>query len=132
MQTRRWINQGQPQTLQIAVFLLYIRSAFALFFGLDPSTGILAGSSHTMFQFLRVFVIAGGVAGAYGIANEKKWGYYLGVAVAGVALLGRLYVGVRYHVSPLSYDAVGFLFDVALAALLLHNQTREYTRIWFK
>src|SRR5690348_9177793 len=108
MQTRRWINQGQPQTLQIAVFLLYIRSGFALIFGLDPSTGVLAGSSQTLFDFLRVFVIAGGVAGAYGIANEKKWGYYLGIAVAGVALLGRLYVGVRYHISPLGYDAVGF------------------------
>lgn len=131
MQTRRWINQGQPQTLQIAVFLLYVRSAFALIFGLDLTTAVLA-NSHTTFQLLRVFVIAGGVAGAYGIANEKKWGYYLGIAVAGVALLGRLYVGVRYHISPLSYDAVGFLFDVALAALLLHNQTREYTRIWFK
>jgi hypothetical protein len=131
MQTRRWTNQGQPQTLQIAVFLLYIRSGFALIFGLDLTTAALA-NSHTMFQLLRVFVIAGGVAGAFGIANEKKWGYYLGIAVAGIALLGRLYVGIRYHISPLSYDAIGFLFDVALAALLLHNQTREYTRIWFK
>jgi hypothetical protein len=131
MQTRRWINQGQPQTLQIAVFLLYIRSAFALLFGLDPATASLA-SSHTMFTFLRAFVIAGGVAGAYLIANEKKFGYYLGVAVAGVALLGRLYIGVRYHINPLNYDIIGFAFDVALVALLLHTQTREYTRIWFK
>jgi bacteriorhodopsin len=85
-----------------------------------------------MFLFLRAFVIAGGVAGAYLIANEKKWGYYLGIAVAGVALLGRLYVGIRYHISPLDYDIIGFAFDVALVALLLHTQTREYTRIWFK
>jgi hypothetical protein len=131
MQTRRWINQGQPQTLQIAVFLLYIRSAFALLFGLDQSTAALA-SSHSAFQLLRAFVVLGGVAGAYLIANEKKWGYYLGVAVAGVALLGRLYVGIRFHVSPLDYDVIGFAFDVALVALLLHTQTREYTRIWFK
>jgi hypothetical protein len=132
METRRWINQSQPQTLQIAVFLLYIRSAFALLFGLDASTQALANSSHTMFLFLRAFVIAGGVAGAYLIANEKKWGYYLGIAVAGVALLGRLYVGIRYHISPLDYDIIGFAFDVALVALLVHTQTREYTRIWFK
>jgi hypothetical protein len=132
MQTRRWINQGQPQTLQIAVFLLYIRSAFALLFGLDASTQALANGSHSTFQLLRAFVVVGGVAGAYLIANEKKWGYYLGLAVAGVALLGRLYVGVRYRVSPLDYDIIGFAFDVALVALLLHTQTREYTRIWFK
>ena len=131
METRRWINQGQPQTLQIAVFLLYIRSAFALLFGLDPSTAALA-RSHAMFQLLRAFVVIGGVAAAYLIANEKKVGYYLGVAVAGVALLGRLYVGIRFHISPLEYDIIGFAFDVALVALLLHTQTREYTRIWFK
>jgi hypothetical protein len=131
MQTRRWINQGQPQTLQIAVFLLYIRAGFALLFGLDPATSALAGS-HSVFVALRVFVVAGGVAGGYGIVNEKKWGYYLGTAVAGLALLGRLYLGVRYHISPLDYDVIGFAFDVALVALLLHNQTREYTRIWFK
>ena len=83
-------------------------------------------------MLLRVFVVAGGVAGGYGIANEKKVGLLPRVVVAGVALLGRLYVGVRYHISPLNYDVIGFAFDVALVALLLHTQTREYTRIWFK
>ena len=37
METRRWINQSQPQTLYIAVFLLYINAAFTLLFGLNDA-----------------------------------------------------------------------------------------------
>ena len=39
METRRWINPSQPQTLQIAVFLLYINAFFSVLGGLprlDP------------------------------------------------------------------------------------------------
>ena len=30
MEQRRWVNQTQPQTLQIAVFLLYLTAVFSL------------------------------------------------------------------------------------------------------
>ena len=33
METRRWTNPTQPQTLQIAVFLLYIEAVFGVLFG---------------------------------------------------------------------------------------------------
>ena len=33
MNERRWFNNTQPQTLQIAVILLYIDAAFSLIFG---------------------------------------------------------------------------------------------------
>ena len=39
METRRWVNPSQPQTLQIAVFLLYINAFFSVLGGLprlDP------------------------------------------------------------------------------------------------
>ena len=109
MAMRQWTNPSQPQTLQIAVFLLYINAVFALLFA--RPFGLL--------------FLAGGIAGGLGIAQEKRWGY--GVALA-VALLPFVLL-VRYGFG--SESLIGLLFDVALVALLLHPQSREYQRIWF-
>jgi hypothetical protein len=118
MQTRRWLNQGQPQTLQIAVFLLYFNAVFGVFDML----------SFRVFAPLLFASAAGQVGGGYGIANEKKWGYYLGVAMAFLPFALRLYYGV-----PLAGGSLlNLLFEVALIALLLHPQSRDYERIWFK
>jgi hypothetical protein len=132
METRRWMNQSQPQTLVIAVFLLYARAFFTLLFGLDPLVEIAFANSGAVSNLLRLFVVAGGVGAGYGIANERKWGYYLGIAVAALPLLARVYVSFKLQVNPLSFDLVGLLFDGALFALLVHTQSREYQRIWFK
>lgn len=103
---------SQPQTLQIAVFLLYIGAVFALLRG-----GVL--------------IAAGGAAAGYGIANEKKWGYGLGIAVALLPFLILLVVGSNFT-RVLRHDPIGLMFDIALVALLVHPQSREYQRIWFK
>ncbi len=110
---RRWINQGQPQTLQIAVFLLYATAAFSVFDLLlkAPPQYVLPTA-------------VGGAAAGYGVANEKKWGYWLGVATASVPFLFILLGG------PIR--VISLMFDIALIALLLHTQSREYRRIWFK
>jgi hypothetical protein len=117
-ETRRWINQSQPQTLYIAVFLLYINAAFL---ALDLL-------SARALPLLFVAFAVGQVAAGYGIANEKKWGYYLGIAMAFFPFALRLYVGA----SILGGNALSLLFEIALVALLLHPQSREHTRIWFK
>jgi hypothetical protein len=111
METRRWTNPTQPQTLQIAVFLLYANAAITFLFGL------LGGS---LFIPLVVILIAGGVAAGSGIANEHKWGYILGLVMAGFDVL--LSLG----------SIVNLAFAVALVALLLHPQSRDYQRIWFR
>ncbi len=116
MQTRRWVDPTQPQTLQIAVFLLYINAAFE----------VLALLQTAALVFLAW--AAAGVASGYGIANERKWGYTLGVATAFVPFAFNLY----YYRDILGPSALSLLFDVALVALLLHPQSREYRRIWFK
>ena len=70
METRRWINHSLPQTLGNAVILLYINAAF------DPP--VRRGPVPH-----RHLLIAGGkVAAGYGIANERKWGYQLGLVMA--------------------------------------------------
>ncbi len=109
---RQWTNPSQPQTLQIAVFLLYMNAVFALLFG---GLGSIYG----------LMIIAGGVAGGLGIAQEKRWGY--GVALAVALLPFVLIIAGKALVTGI----IGLMFDVALIALLLHPQSREYQRIWF-
>jgi hypothetical protein len=111
METRRWTNPSQPQTLQIAVFLLYINAFFLVLFG-------------AIGYFPLLFVAIGGVAAGYGIANEQRWGYGLGVIVAAIPL-------VLLLTGQTATDVIGLMFDIALAALLLHPQSRDYQRIWF-
>lgn len=119
METRRWTNPSQPQTLQIAVFLLYANAVLGV---LLPKHWLLTLGGIA------------GAAGAYGIANSRRWGYQLGVAASGleVALI---------VVLPLAVFGLGELFDlsflvvimfpVALFCLLLHPESREHQRIWF-
>ena len=119
MQQRRWLNQSQPQTLQIAVFLLYINSAFLLF------DLLRAG----VFPLLYLGIIAGQVAAGYGIANERKWGYALGILMSFFPFLLRWY----FLGNPLrGAGPINLMFEIALIALLVHPQSRDYQRIWFK
>jgi len=114
VEERRFLNQAQPQTLFIATLLLYINAFFDLI---------------TFWPILMLFGVAL-AAGGYGIANEKKWGYGLavGVAVLRVALLFMLY-GLDVLDFPI---ILTLMFDGALVALLLHPESRDYQRIWFK
>ena len=114
METRRWTNPSQPQTLQIAVILLYINAVFTL----------IGGGAFSTFG---VLLIAGGVGAGFGIANERRWGYGLGLLMAFLPFIIRL----AYHVSLLGYSVINLMFEIALVALLLHPQSREYQKIWF-
>ena len=116
METRRWTNPTQPQTLQIAVFLLYINAVFmALFGGLGSMLGIV--------------LIAGSAAGGFGIANEKRWGYLLGIGMAFLPFLLRMAIlGVE---DVFGTSIINLMFEIALVALLLHPHSREYQKIWF-
>ena len=116
MQTRRWTNASQPQTLQIAVFLLYISAAFDVLFG--------------GFHPIVLAIAAANVGAGYGIANERKWGYLLGVAVTGLALIPFVLWAVA---DGLSLNLlIQAMFPVAMFALLVHPQSRDYQRIWFR
>ncbi len=118
MNERRFFNNTQPQTLQIAVIILYIDAAFSLFLG---------GFANP----IGILLIATMGGGAFGIANEKRWGYALGLVGAGLNLAYPFFLGVSLG-QYLSYDPLGLMFSVALVALLLHPMSRDYQRIWFK
>jgi hypothetical protein len=111
MRNTRWLNTTQPQTLVNATILLYITAAFDLLFG---GVGL-------------ILLIAGKVAAGYGIANERKWGWILGLVITGLTVLGSIALaGITAQV------LIGNAFDILLLVLLLHTQSREYQRIWFK
>ena len=117
METRRWTNPSQPQTLQIAVFLLYLNAVF----------GLLLGQPLRLFGLILGLVVGVAYAAAgFGVANDQNWGYAVGVAVAAIVLAGSL---ARFGLSVA--NGINLLFDVALLALLLHPQSRDYQRIWF-
>ena len=119
METRRWLNQSQPQMLQSATLLLYINAVFAV---------LRIGSPIFLID------VAGAVA-AYGIANDKKWGYQLGLAVAFIpTALGVLdLVGITNVLAYRTFDLVVFLlFKLLLVGLLFHPTSKGYVRIWFK
>ena len=124
METRRWTNPSQPQTLYMATFLLYIEGVLSIIFG----------NAVALFGAIFVLVyIVGAVAGGFGIANERRWGYYLAVAIAVLGLLPFVWavatIGVSAIFSPSLILAA--LFPVALFALLVHPMSREYQKIWF-
>ena len=115
MNERRFLNRSQPQTLYMAVILCYLDVVFNLL-GTPPGL-ILVG-----------FVLA---VGAYGIANEQKWGYTLAV---GASILQVLLLFSYFGMATVT--ALGPLIDLiffgALVALLLHPMSRDYQRIWFR
>jgi len=74
-----------------------------------------------------VFSLGLGVAG-WGVANERRWGYWLGIVLAGLTALG-LVVAV---VSGIHSLIINLLFMVVLFALYVHPQSRAYQRVWFK
>lgn len=106
--------------MQIAVFLLYLNAAFAVF----------AMLRFGIFPLLSLAAVVGSVAAGYGIANEKRWGYVLGVVMAFFPFALRLLYGGLDAV--LSTSLLNLMFEIALVALLLHPQSRDYQRVWFK
>jgi hypothetical protein len=121
VETKRWFNSTQPQTLQMAVALLYILALFSLL------QGVVGGG----FSLIGLAFIAGDVAGAFGIANERKWGYRVGVIFAVLTLALLLFVIFWYRVIAFQL-IINAMFDIALVVLLFHPQHRDYRRIWFK
>ena len=109
-----WYSHFQPQTLRAAVILLYVNAGLSILFA------FYAGSPLPALLIL-VDLFAG-----IGIANDKRWGFVLGLigAVAPIILLivDGLAIG----------DFLNVLFWIALLALLLHTQSRQYVRTYFR
>ena len=118
METTRWTNPSQPQTLQSSVILLYLNAAFSILFGLSGPALVLG---------------LGRVAAGWGCANERKWGYQLAVAMALLPFVVLFAFNTLDDITDNLFQVLlSFAFDIVLLALLLHPQSRSYQRIWFR
>jgi len=125
-----WINNRQPQTLYIAQILLYVSAVSALLFG---GTGVEIISSDLGQLGLRLLLTFGAAAGAFGIANERKWGYALGIAAAVGPFIVRAIIWRRFGLGDaIEWNLFGLVFDIAVLAALLHRMSGEYQRIYFR
>jgi hypothetical protein len=130
METRRWTNPSQPQTLYMAHLFLYVSAAFNLLWGLiNGFTWVLPlGASPSLA------LVVCEVVGGYFIANERKAGWWLGLAAVALSLYAParalMYAGasVIFNVNWILLVA----FPLVLLILLVHPMSRDYQRIWFK
>lgn len=114
MPANRWVDKTQPQTLFIATIVMYLNAVL----GLIDGYGFI-------FHGLGLILVLGPAAAGWGVANEKKWGYWLGVVLVPVTV-AFLVVAFR------GVGLINLLFYIALLALLLHPQSREYRKTWFR
>ncbi len=133
MTNQIWVNPRQPQTLYLAQILMYIRGVLAILFGALFLIGDITLFGSTALGAAWVLLITVGlIAGAYGIANERRWGYQLGLAAAmGALLIPALYL-FRGDISGMLRDPIGLMFDIALIALIIHPMSKEYQKVWFR
>ncbi|HET6916858.1 MAG TPA: hypothetical protein VFH56_12280 [Acidimicrobiales bacterium] len=114
MPSNRWLDRTQPQTLMMATILMYTNAVL----------GLIDGFVSVLFP-VGLVIVVGQVPAGWGVANEKKWGYWLAVVLASAQVA----VTVLYF----SFAAIlNLAFFVALLALLLHPQSRSYRRTWFR
>ena len=118
----------QPQTLQIATWLLYINGFFALANFMDSQMEI--GYIRRVYAFGLVYglvVIAAHVLGGLLMANDLKIGYKIALVAAFSPFVSNLIV----YQSLIAHSFLNAAFDIALIALLLHTQSRAHQKVWF-
>lgn len=129
-----WVNNRQPQTLYIAQILMYFQGVMAILFGTLFSFGSVELFGSTLIGGIYILGLTVGlVAAAYGIANEHKWGYQLGIASAFAPFLVRLQLLFSFNIAEaIGFNTIGLLFDIALIALLFHPMSKNYQKVWFR
>jgi hypothetical protein len=135
--TRKWFDRTQPQTLQIATWLLYLNALFRLIDVIDAWRSPFVdtvdlfnpGRDGLLFFFLGVPINV--LAGLY-MANDRKLGYKLAIAGALWPFLVRLYYSGFDAGAIFDDGLINLVFDIALVALVLHPQSRSHQRVWFK
>jgi hypothetical protein len=125
----QWLNRSHPPTLQAAVFLGYLTAVFELLIG---GRGI-----PRVPVVVTILALLGLAVGAFVTANNRRWGYVLLSACAIVISLAFIIDLVDAVLSGTRLDVTLALlnhtvFPTALAAAVVHTQSREYQKIWFE
>ena len=134
---RKWFDRFQPQTLQIATWLLYISGVFMLIdIGNTGSWVWFAKERYSIGLFVVIVLVACHALGGLLMANDRKIGYWLALVAALSPFLVRLWVLRGTNATTMDRitggNILSFIFEVALVALLLHPTSREHQRVWYK
>ncbi|MGZ0229560.1 MAG: hypothetical protein ACKVKO_06335 [Acidimicrobiales bacterium] len=117
MKNLRWINQNHPDTMRIAIMLMYFNAGSMLIFRNSPSALVTA------------VVVMGAPAAGLAMSHNKNIGYWSGILVMSFEML---YVLARAGLGVIGVNFVlHFVFDIAAVGLLLHDHSRSHKRIWF-
>ena len=135
---RKWFDRMQPQTMQIATWLLYLNGFFALIGFMDKSDwiGFARVDKGALGSLIGLVVVASFIGGGYLMANDRKIGYRLALIAAFSPFALRIWILWSYPGwgaidKVTGNDTIGFIFEAALCALLLHPQSREHQRLWY-
>ena len=135
---RKWFDRMQPQTMQIATWLLYLNGFFALIGFMDKSewTGDARIEKGALGSLVGLIAVASFIAGGYLMANDRRIGYRLALVAAFSPFILRIWILWSYPgwgaIDKITgNDTIGFIFEAALCALLLHPQSREHQRLWY-
>jgi hypothetical protein len=143
LDSRKWFDRMQPQTLSIATWLLYFDGVFALVGFLDRSGewGVMRGLGG-LYLLIGLTTIVSYVAGPFLMANGKRLGWYIAVAASFSPFVLRFLINLNFNSSVgagwslryiiTSNDTIGFMFEAALCALLLHTMSRKYSTMWLR
>jgi len=135
---RKWFDRMQPQTMQIATWLLYLNGFFALIGFMDKSDwiGFARVDKGALGSLIGLVVVASFIAGGYLMANDRRIGYRLALVAAFSPFALRIWIlwsypGFSAIDKVTGNDTIGFIFEAALCALLFHPQSREHQRLWY-
>jgi uncharacterized membrane protein (DUF4010 family) len=138
LDVKRWFDRLQPQTLQIATWLLYINAFFALvdWLGRTSWIGFARYRDGVLGSTMGLAIVLAFVAGGFLMANDRRLGWRIAVVAAFSPFFLRFWV-LRDNVATVWDKLTGgrlisTMFEVALCALLLHPQSREHQRVWYR
>lgn len=136
---RRWFDRMFPQTLSIALMLLYVNGAFGLLYYLDGNDIVGAwkaeGGIGALVALASVIMFP---LGGFLMANGKRLGWYIALAASFspfvLRLLWKFAVNdaLTWRIVVIGDTYVGFAFEVALCALLLHPMSRSHAQRWLR
>ena len=124
------MNDAMPRGLVWAQGGLYLWAAFAIIrSGILTSMGDLPASA----LFLAFVVGVVRALAAYGVSNENRWGYWLGLIACAVTILPTLDDLVHRPSLLVHPDfLVLLIIPLGVAMCLLNPASRDFSKMWFK
>jgi hypothetical protein len=123
METRRALNPAMPTALVVAQLALYLGAFYA----------VARGLAQLRFPGWELLIGGWMVLAAYGIANEARWGWRMGLVAGAVSIVPALDQLVRAPAIALHPDFLVLLVvPLLIVGCLWEPSARDFRRAWFR